>query len=244
MANEIAVWNKVMSTALQMPGIKVDRNSFLTRELKQHGCSETTIAQALTENPAKVVDRKILDDIADACINNHTTKVTLISTAAGIPGGLAMFGTIPADVAQYYWHVLKLSQKLAYIYGFPDFCDEKGQLSDTSSDMLTLFVGVMSGVSAANKAITAISKQLAEQVVKRLPRMALTKTIWYPVVKNVARWLGVSVTKSSFAKGLGKVIPILGGVISGGLTLATFRPGSKRLKKKMQEISINFAKQA
>lgn len=146
-----------------------------------------------------------------------------------------MAGTIPADMAQYYWHVFVLAQKLAYLYGFPDLRDENGNLTDTASDMLTLFVGVMMGASAANQAIKGLAKEFAKQVVKRLPQKALTKTMYYPIIKQIAKWIGVKLTKDTFAKGLGKVIPILGGVISGGLTLATFRPSAKRLQHKLQE---------
>ena len=47
-------------------------------------------------------------------------------------------------------------------------------------------------------------------------------------------------TKQSFSKALGKVIPVLGGVISGGITLATFRPSAKRLQKQLQEGMVCF----
>ena len=41
-------------------------------------------------------------------------------------------------------------------------------------------------------------------------------------------------TKETFAKGVGKIIPILGGIVSGGLTFFTFRPCAKRLQKTLQ----------
>lgn len=142
-----------------------------------------------------------------------------------------MAATIRGDMAKYYWHTFVLAQKLAYLYGIPDLRDEEGNLSETSQDMLTLFVGVMMGAAAANNVI----KAFAEQVVKRLPRQALTKTVYYPIIKQVAKWIGINLTKSSFAKGLGKAIPILGGAISGALTFASFRPSAKRLQKKLRE---------
>lgn len=37
-------------------------------------------------------------------------------------------------------------------------------------------------------------------------------------------------TKDVFAKGVSKVIPIIGGVISGGVTLATYAPMCLKLK--------------
>ena len=209
-------------------------DEFLRRELKIY-CSSEQLDQAVFGRPAFIVSKDIIDRIANACINSHTTKVTTISTVAGMPGGFAMAATIPADMAQYYWHVFVLSQKLAYLYGFPDLRDEKGNLTDTASDLLTLFVGVMMGASAANQAIKGVAKELAKQVVKRLPQKALTKTIYYPIIKQVAKWIGVKLTKETFAKGVGKAIPILGGIISGGLTLATFRPSAKRLQRKLQE---------
>lgn len=233
MANEVTVWNKVMSSAMAIPGVKVDRESFLMSELRQY-CSKDELEKAMN-NPVDVLSEDRIDSLANACINNHLVKVTSLSVVSGIPGGLAMAATIPADMAQYYWHTFVLAQKLAYLYGIPDLRDENGNLTETSQDMLTLFVGVMLGAAAANNAIKNVSKAFAVQVVKRLPQKALTKTIYYPIIKQVAKWIGIKLTKDTFAKGLGKTIPILGGVISGGLTAATFRPSAKRLQKKLKE---------
>ena len=238
MSNEVEVWNKVMKAALAVPGVKVERDKFLIRELLNYNISKDVIKQAVVDRPSNVVSIDIINKIANSCINSHTTKVTAISAAAGLPGGLILMATIPADLAQYYWHVFVLAQKLAYLYGFPDLRDKDGNLTDTACDMLTLFVGVMMGTSAANQAIRGIAKGLAEQVAKRLPQQALTKTTWYPLVKNVAKWIGVKLTKDVTAKGVGKIIPVLSAVISGVLTLATFRPCAKRLQRKLQETAL------
>lgn len=234
MANEIEVWNKVMSSALAIPGVKVNRESFLLGELRNYCSSMEELTKAV-DNPVDVLSKERIDQLASSCINNHLLKVTSLSFAAGIPGGLAMAAAIPGDIAQYYWHTFVLAQKLAYLYGIPDLCDENGNLTETSQDMLTLFVGVMSGVAAANNVIGKVSKAFAAQVVKRLPQKALTKTFYYPIIKQIAKWLGVSLTKGSFAKSVGKLIPVIGGVISGGLTAVTFKPAAKRLQKKLQE---------
>lgn len=222
-----------MSSALAIPGVQVDRKTFLRSELRQY-CSKDELEKAIS-NPVDVLSEDRIDSLANSCINNHLLKVTSLSVVAGIPGGLAMAATIPADMAQYYWHTFVLAQKLAYLYGIPDLRDENGNLTETSQDMLTLFVGVMMGAAAANNAIKNVSKAFAVQVVKRLPQKALTKTVYYPIIKQVAKWIGIKLTKDTFAKGVGKTIPILGGIISGGLTAATFRPSAKRLQKKLKE---------
>ncbi len=233
MANEIQVWNKVMSTALAMPGVKVDREQFLRSKLT-HYCTEEKLEVALSESPVKVLSKEDIDKIANAVISSHVKQVTAISTVAGIPGGFTMAATIPADIAQYYYHVFNLAQKLAYLYGYPDLLDEKGNATDDTINLLTIFTGVMMGTAVANNAIREVSKQIASTVVKRLPQQALTKGVIYPLVKKIAAMLGYKLTKDTFAKGVGKVIPLLGGIVSGTLTFATFRPGAKRLQKELQ----------
>ena len=234
MENEIQVWNKVMSAALAIPGVKVDRTCFLLTELRPYCSSKETLGKAIN-NPVDVLSKEQLDMLANSCINNHLIKVSTLSFVSGFPGGLTMAATIPADIVQYYWHTFVLAQKLSYLYGFPDLCNEKGELTENSQDMLTMFVGVMMGVAAANNAIRPMSKAFAEQEVKRLPQKASTKTLYYPIVKQIAKWLGVSLTRGSFAKSLGKLIPVMGGIISGGITAATFKPAAKRLQEKLQE---------
>ena len=52
-------------------------------------------------------------------INFERNCVSGISAALGMPGGVAMSATIPADIVQYYGYTLRAAQKLMYLYGFP-----------------------------------------------------------------------------------------------------------------------------
>jgi len=45
-------------------------------------------------------------------------------------------------------------------------------------------------------------------------------------------------TKATFAKGIGKVIPVVGAVASGGITFAIFKPMATRLKKYLAELPM------
>ena len=242
MSTEVATWDKVMSLAISVPGVKVNRNEFLVTALNNL-CSVEQLKQISDgKRPIDYLSIEVIDRLADSYISSHTTKVTALSAAAGLPGGWTMAATIPADLAQYYYHVFVLGQKMAYLYGFPDLTDEKGTLTEEAKNVLTLFAGAMMGVGVANEAIQKLAKSFAKEIVKRLPRYALTKTVIYPIVKQVAKWIGIKLTKESFAKGLGKVVPVLGGVISGGLTYATFKPGAKTLKKTLHECCIFMIK--
>lgn len=229
--SELVSWDKVMNTALSMPMVKVDRTAFLTKEFSMYDNAD----ELRDKRPIDLFDAEAIERAARGIINSHLAKATVASTAAGIPGGLAMAATMPADIAQYYWHVLVVAQKLGYLYGWPDLLDDKGQITEGTRNVLTLFVGVMFGAQAASKLVGEIAKQVSLQAAKRLPQQALTKTMYYPVVKQVAKWIGVKMTKDTFGRSVGKAIPILGGVLSGAITAFSFKPMAEKLQKHLRE---------
>ena len=229
--SELVSWDKVMNAALSMPMVKVDRTAFLTKEFSMYDNAD----ELRDKRPIDLFDAEAIERAARGVINSHLTTATVTSTAAGIPGGLAMAATMPADIAQYYWHVLVVAQKLGYLYGWPDLLDDKGQITEGTRNVLTLFVGVMFGAQAASKLVGEIAKQVSLQAAKRLPQQALTKTMYYPVIKQVAKWIGVKMTKDTFGRSVGKAIPILGGVLSGAITAFSFKPMAEKLQKHLRE---------
>ena len=232
MDKEALVWNKILATVLKMPTVKVDRVAFLRKELRPY-CNQSRLQMLGSVRPYTVVSEKVVDRLARQCINKHTALATATSTVVGLPGGLTMAAALPADVVQYFFHVFVLSQKLAYLYGYPDFCEEDGELNDMASNLLTIFMGVMMGAPVAEKGISELSVAMAESAVTRLPRVALTKTAIFTVASQIARMIGTRLTKNGFAKGVGRFIPIAGGLFSGGLTLLTFRRGANRLCRQL-----------
>ncbi|MBQ3631807.1 MAG: TerB family tellurite resistance protein [Prevotella sp.] len=236
---EPITWNRILGVVLSMPGVKVDREAFLRKELKPY-CSAAKLNMLGSVRPYNIVSDGIVDKVANSCIKRHTALVTTASTIAGLPGGLAMAATIPGDITQYYYHVIVLSQKLAYLYGFPDFCEEDGELSEGASDLLTIFMGSMMGAKVADQGISELAKEVAKEAVGRLQRIAITKSAVYPIAVKVAQLVGVKLTKEGMAKTVGKLIPIAGGLFSGSLTLFSFNPGAKRLQKRLKAQKHHF----
>jgi hypothetical protein len=232
-------FEQTLRASAQMPGVRIPREAFLRSELKRF-CSEEQVRRAIATTPADAgVPLSVVDQIAKSVIKYETGKVTAISAVAGIPGGLFAFGTVPADIAQYYGHVLRVVQKLAYIYSWPDLFDDNGDGMDSATaSMLTLFIGVMFGVNAAQAGVAQVSALIAKQVAKKLPQQALTKGTIYPIVKKVATVLGVQMTKQIFAKSAAKIVPLVGAAVSGSLTFATFMPMSKRLQKHLASLPL------
>lgn len=226
---------------LQAPGIKVNRNDFLQRELMKNYPQEV-INVAITHNPAcaKIPSEEI-DKIADEVIKCERNCVSGISAALGTPGGVAMIATIPADLVQYYGYMLRAVQKLMYLYGFPEIdTTEKGQKFDSETmNLLIICLGVMYGVQGTNTALKAMATALGKGVEKKLMRTALTKGTIYPIVKSVSKWFGVNMTKQVFSGFFKKAIPVVGGMIGGGITYLSFKPCCDKLKASLQDTLLS-----
>jgi membrane protein len=221
----------VLVESAKLPMVKIDRELFLRKELKGRFAPEI-VEKAIQYSPAYAgISVEDINKIAKSCITAETTRVTAISAAAGIPGGFALIGTIPADLTQYFAHILRIVQELIYLYGWQDLNLATAEMNQETKNLLTLFVGIMFGVNGAVNAINNVAAQIAKQVAKTLPQKALTKGMVYPIVKRVARLLGVKMTKQIFSKGVAKVVPIIGAAISGGLTFVTYKPMSEKLRK-------------
>lgn len=231
----------VIIMGLQVPGIRINRASFLQKELFKKYPQEI-IDDAIATNPAHAKIPAIeIDKIADEVIKYERTCVTGISTALGVPGGFAMAATIPADIAQYYGYMLRATQKLLYLYGFPEIDTKaKGQKFDSETiNILIICMGVMYGAAGANNALKAMAKALASGVEKQLLKTALTKGTIYPIVKNVAKWFSIKMTKDVFAGFFKKAIPVVGGVIGGGITYITFKPCCDKLKASLKDTLLS-----
>ena len=231
----------IILVALKVPGIKINREEFLRKEFYKH-CEADVIDKAVETNPATAgIDSELIDKIADEVIKFERNAVSGISAALGIPGGFAMAATIPADIAQYYGYMLRAAQKLLYLYGFPelDTRDNEVMLDSETLNSLTICLGIMYGVASANNAIKAMAKALASGVEKQLLRKALTKGTIYPIVKQVAKWFSVKMTKEVFAGFFKKTIPVLGGFVGGGITYMTFKPCCYRLKDALKDTMLS-----
>ncbi len=231
----------VIVMGLKVPGIRIDRANFLQKEL-QNKFPQNVIDDAIAHNPLHAeIPTEVIDKIADEIIKYERSCVSGISAALGMPGGVAMVATIPVDIAQYYGYMLRTTQKLMYLYGFPAIdTEEKGQIFDSETmNLMVICIGVMYGIAGANNALKAIAKALAVGVEKQLLRKALTKGTIYPIVRSVAKWFGVKMTKEVFAGFFKKAIPVVGGVIGGGITFLSFKPCCDKLKTSLQNTMLS-----
>ncbi len=231
----------IIILAIKTPGVHVTRESFLRKELfKNHPADVVDDAIARTPALAGIPEEEI-DKIADEVIKFERNCVSGISAALGLPGGVAMAATIPADVVQYYGYTLRAIQKLLYLYGFPEIdTDEEGIMLDSETiNRIVVCLGVMNGVAGANNAIKALAKALSVGVEKKLLATALTKGTLYPILKSTLKWFGVKLTREIFAKSVKNAIPVVGGVVGGGITFLSFKPCCMRLKNVLTDTMLS-----
>ena len=222
----------VIIKGIKTPGIRIKRDDFLQKQLIKLYPQEV-IDVAISESPMKAkIPLSEINKIADEVIKFERNCVSGISAALSVPGGWAMVATIPADIVQYYGYLLRATQKLLYLYGFPeiDTTVEGAKFDDATMNTLIVCFGVMYGVAGANKALNTLAKALGVGVEKELMKKALTKGIIYPIVKKTVKWFGVNLTKEVFAGFSKKAIPVIGGLVGGGITYLSFKPCCDKLK--------------
>lgn len=233
--------NDIIILGLKTPGVKIKRDEFLRKELFKL-YPEETINKTISTTPALAgIKDEDIDKISEEVIKTERNIVSGISAALGAPGGAAMLATIPADITQYYGCMLRVAQKMLYLYGFPEIdVDGNGDTIDSETlNILTLCLGIMYGVAGANTAIKSMAKALATGVEKKLINTALTKGTIYPIVKEVAKWFGKKMTKEVFAGFFKKAIPVVGGVVGGGITYLSFKPCCDKLKESLKDTMLS-----
>jgi hypothetical protein len=217
---------QTVGAAAKLPVVRVDREAFL----RGHFGSSPHLDVILERGPQAVYSVESLRRKADSLIKNSVTKSSVTSFLTGLPGNPAI--AIPAggaDVAQYFGFAINLAQQLAYLFGEDDLFDGGGELSEAAQMRVIAYLGAMFGAAGAGALISQTSRAVGVNVGKKVAAQALTKTTWYPIVKKTGALVGQQVTKKTVEKTITKALPIVGGLVSGGLTYVTFGPLGRRL---------------
>jgi hypothetical protein len=225
--------DKLYATTLQtigavakLPVVRVDRETFL----RKHFAGSPHLNVILEGGPQAVYSAESLRRKASSIIKNSAAKSSAASFATGLPGNPAvMIAAGGADVAQYFGFAINLAQQIAYLFGEDELFDGGGQLSEAAQIRVIAYLGAMLGAAGAAGLVTQTSKLAGANLGKKVAAQALTKTAWYPLVKKVGALVGQQITKKTVEKTIAKAVPVLGGVVSGGLTYVTFRPMGHRL---------------
>lgn len=219
----------IITTAMKVPAVKVDRKAFLMEMFPD--LSTDKVGILLDKGPihSGLFTQEEVRKKALQLANKRKLQSSAVSFAAGLPGGAAMAATIPADALQFWGVALRTAQEISYLYGYKDFWNGDVLNEEAVQSEMLLFMGTMLGVGGAASLTRYISQGLMQYCAQNLAKQALTKTVWYPIIKELAKYISIKLTKQSFSAGLAKVIPVLGGVVSGGLTFYAMGSMTERL---------------
>jgi hypothetical protein len=232
---DVNLWSSLLENVLKLPGAKVERWAFLEREFSKH-CNVETMKRIQQFGIGKAeIEDAVMDKVAVKVIGGQAVSATTLSFVSGLPGGMAMLGTIPVDMIQYYYNLVVTAQKLAYIYGWPDL---GGEEPDALSSILTVFIGIMTGTITADREMISLSKELEGVVFKKLSCIILAKVGILILAKHVAGILGAKLFWQGYTGLAAKAVPLAGGFVSGGITLMTFLPMANNLKNELRKITI------
>lgn len=231
-------FDAILEKVMKIRGVKINRENFLNKELSNY-FSEDIVKKAVQDNPAIAgIEVAEINKIADKVIAYEIRQSTFISTIIGITGGIAVAGTIAIDITQYLGHIIRITQKLAYLYGWKDMFDENEELSKDTIERMTLLMGVMFGVDLADNAVVKLAQSAALNIEKKILQKALTRSAVYPIIKKAASILGIRISQQSFSIGVSKSIPYIGGIISGIVTYITMKPLALNLQEALSELPL------
>ncbi|MCT3054837.1 hypothetical protein EFN57_05720 [Leuconostoc citreum] len=213
----------------KLPVIRVNRKAFLKKQFSD----SPDLNIILKHGPQAVYPVSVLEEKAHDIINKSTTKTSMASFAAGLPANPIIMAAVGgADVVQYFAFAINMAQQIAYIFGEDElFGSNTDTLPEEDKVKLIIYLGVMFGTAGAASMIATLSKKSGESIGKRVAIQAAVMSTRHPLVKKVGSRIGHKITTAHIEKTVTKAVPIIGGIISGGLTYATFKPLGYRLAK-------------
>ena len=211
----------MIGSVTKLPAIRVDRDAFL----RQQFADSEYLDEILEHGPQYVYTVESLRRKADEVIKQSTNRTTLAAFVAGI----AAVAAGSADMIQYFGFAINLAQKIAYLFGEDDLFSGESELNEGAKVRILAYLGAMFGASGAAAMVGKLAKEVGKNMGKKIPQQALMKTTWYPLLKKVGAMVGKKVVKESVGKAVTKVVPVVGGSISGAITYATFKPMGGRL---------------
>ncbi len=148
-----------------------------------------------------LVPARELDRLADRFVNGNRLMATGSGAVMGLPGGLLMLATIPADISALTFYAFRMVSGIAQSYGSETRSEEGRTLA------LLIFAGATG--------LETISVAGSQVVLSSLTKNVLTKPyqdlIFKRVIREVAKDLGLNATR----QGLSRVVPVLGSVVGG-----------------------------
>lgn len=223
-----------METLMTLPGVRVDRSRFLREQYREF--PEGVVDELIAKGPfALGLTKKQIRKKAMRLLNNRTFQSAAASFVTGLPGGFVLGLAIPADILQFYGFMMRLAQEIAYLYGEADLVSEQ----KVNTEQILLYIGTMLSATKESTSAKLLMQMTVNQLGGKFPHRTLGKRLYQPVARKVSEYLGMKMTKKVFVKQMVKVVPVVGGILAGGITLAALKTMGKRLIYTFEEANFD-----
>ena len=234
----------VLVKAMKTPGVRIDRTEFL-KEVLPEFCSEAKTAEAIATSPVQAgIKEAVLDKIADRLIITERKVATASSAGlAIIPGGIGMqVATTLLDTTQYYVILVRLLQKLLYLYGFPQLGIDNGDdtfVIDTATiNIFTLCLGSMYGNQEAVRGLRMTAQLFASKTDMFAIRENVNSGEIHELIVKVFNKLSLDVSRDIIAKLISNLLGLVGGLLCGGITFINFDSSFKNIKYVLKDTPL------
>ncbi|MCQ2452323.1 MAG: EcsC family protein [Oscillospiraceae bacterium] len=232
-------WESILVSAMRTPGVKINREEYLRKTLTIY-FPDVMLKKAIEANPAKAgMNRHVINRISRREIRAETAKVVGTAAATTLPGGVAGVGGAVADLSAYFIFLLRVMQKLAYLYGFDEFKLGGEEPDSETMSCIVLFLGVMFGVHGASDTLKKMTNIISRSVSKSLSRKAFATSLVYPIAQRLTEAIGLRITRQLFSELLAAIVPLFGAAFAGVLTFLLFRPCCFRLRNQLMHENIS-----
>lgn len=227
------IYNKLLALTFHLPYVKVDRNKYLSRELKPY-CSDADLKKALEGKPTDVLDKSTIHKIANKSILRHCIFTSLLSAIAVIPGNTVVeVSLMVMDLLQFQLIVFIIAQKIIYLYGHDAIKEEKGE--EKAAAIILTVSAVMIGSHQITQKLKSAAGTAARRVVMQAAAKTGSRAFIINIVKQLLKWLGIDATKATLLTTLSLAVNCLCMLISGLVSFWLLYPMCKRLTRHLEE---------
>lgn len=229
----VSVWDSIMKATLLLPFAKIGRSSYLHSLLKNH-LAPDDIQRALATAPTKVMGVKNISKLAQKEARKNVWYATLFSFITAIPTNWLMWPAIVIDLLQFQINVFLISQKLLFLYGKNDIENET-QINEKANRLMLIVSTIMIGKQKLSRVAKSAAGMVGKQIVERYGTRLLSKFIVFNTLRQIAKWMGISLTKTMLVDGINMLIPIICAAISALVSYALISPMAKKLQSHLRQ---------
>ena len=175
----------------------------------------TLIINAI-DNPVRAIGITEVNYIADKIIKSAVLQTAGLSFLAGLPGGVWGIAAAGPDIVQNLAYYIILSQKLAYVYGVNFYETAFPTDSEYQKSSTLLCLGFMLGVNDVDSLIQKVLGGAWKNSGKEFVEF-LMKTAGFALARKILTSIGERLANKGATNVLGKAVPLLGGLLSGGI---------------------------